>query len=165
MAKMKTKSTLRRLRILLTLVLGIVLTGSPLAGETSAKHDLSAEIKTFDSYTKDFHAALQSVHGEEFESANYLQELSAKVSERLTSLKYTLKIYDSISCKSDRETVKALVKDQLAMNAYLINSDADTLLGMLAFVKVPATAQMGLKLKDDMRATKERLDSIAASLD
>jgi hypothetical protein len=36
---------------------------------------------------------------------------------------------------------------------------------MLVFVEVPATAQRGLKLKDDMRATKDKLDKIAASLD
>jgi hypothetical protein len=35
---------------------------------------------------------------------------------------------------------------------------------MLSFVKVPAIAQAGLKMKDDMRLAKETLDTIAASL-
>jgi hypothetical protein len=36
---------------------------------------------------------------------------------------------------------------------------------MLNFIEVPATAQLGLKLKDDMQATKDRLDKIATLLD
>jgi hypothetical protein len=36
---------------------------------------------------------------------------------------------------------------------------------MLSFVKVPAIAQTGLKMKDDMRAAKAKLDSITDSLE
>jgi hypothetical protein len=35
---------------------------------------------------------------------------------------------------------------------------------MLNFIEVPATAQLGLKLNDDMQATKDKLDKIAISL-
>lgn len=35
---------------------------------------------------------------------------------------------------------------------------------MLAFIEVPATAQLGMKLKDDMRATKDKFDEIVAPM-
>ena len=58
-----------------------------------------------------------------------------------------------------------LVKEQLALNTYLINYDTDRVAGMLSFVKVPTIAQTGLKLKDGMRAAKANLDSIINSLE
>jgi hypothetical protein len=48
--------------------------------------------------------------------------------------------------------------------AFKFENDGDRIGQMLVFVEVPATAQLGLKLKDDMQATKVKLDKIAASL-
>ena len=75
-----------------------------------------------------------------------------------------LRMYDAISCESDRQNVKSIVKEQLAMYSWLFEQEVARTTGGLRFVKIPAAAHMGLKMKDDMRATKERLDATSASL-
>lgn len=154
------------------LTFGILfLTGFFLAGGmadsqvVANKHDLTPEISAFSDYTHDFQAATKTVQGAEVVTTSVLENISVIVEERLTSLKYTLQIYDMISSKTDREKVKSLVKEQLTLNAYLINYDTDRLAGMLSLVKVPAIAQTGLKMKDDMRTAKAKLDSITDSLE
>jgi hypothetical protein len=150
--------------IALLLVAMIQIVGTASSQTAASKHDLSRDVKTFETYANDFRAAKQNVHGVEFEGTDFLENTSQMVEERLDDLSYTLRLYDRISCKADREKVKSLVKEQSGLIAYLINYDADRVAGMLSFVKVPATAQTGLKMKDDMRAAKEKLDAIAASL-
>jgi hypothetical protein len=131
----------------------------------AGKHDLSAAINAFSDYTHDLQAATKTVQGEEVLTTSFLENVSVIIEERPTSLKYTLQIYDTISSKTDRDKVRSLVKEQLALNTYLINYDTDRVAGMLSFVKVPAIAQTGLKMKDDMRAAKAKLDSITDSLE
>jgi hypothetical protein len=59
---------------------------------------------------------------------------------------------------------KDILRQQLFDTAFKFENDGDRIAQMLVFIEVPATAQLGLKLKDDMRATKDKLDKIAASL-
>jgi hypothetical protein len=149
----------------------VVLTSFFFVGEMAdsqvavGKHDLGGAINAFSNYTHDFQAATKTVKGEEVLTTSFLENVSVIIEERLTSLKYTLQIYDTISSKTDRDKVRSLVKEQLALNTYLINYDTERVGGMLSFVKVPAIAQTGLKMKDDMRAAKAKLDSIIDSLE
>lgn len=106
----------------------------------------------------------QNVSGRECESTVFLENISASVGERLIALHFALQMFDSISCESDCEKVKNIVKARLDWSAELINYDSDRVSGMLPFVTIPSTARMGLKMKDDMRAVKEKLDAIAAAL-
>jgi hypothetical protein len=48
--------------------------------------------------------------------------------------------------------------------AIKFENDGDRIAQMLTFTEVPATAQLGLKLRDDMLATSNKLDKIAISL-
>ena len=89
-----------------------------MGGKTSSsqavggKHDLSGQIKIFDNYARDFQAAEKAVHGKDFETAEFLENTSRFVDERLYAVKYTLQIYDAMSCKTDKEKVKRLVNEQ-----------------------------------------------------
>ena len=83
----------------------------------------------------------------------------------MLALNFTLRVYRSISCTADRKQAKDILRQQLLDTAIKLENDGDRIAQMLTFIEVPATAQLGLKLKDDMQATKDRLDKIAALLD
>lgn len=126
--------------------------------------DLGAELEAYSHYVDDFHAAGQDASGPEFGATDYLQTASSLAFERLLALNFTLRVYRSISCTADRKQANDILRQQLSDTAFKFENDGDRIGQMLVFVEVPATAQLGLKLKDDMRATKDKLDKIAASL-
>jgi hypothetical protein len=113
----------------------------------------------------DFHAAAQGASGPEFGATDYLQTTSSLAFERLLALNFTLRVFRSISCRADRKQAKDVLRQQLFDTASKFENDGDRITQILTFIEVPATAQLGLKLKDDMQATKDRLDKIATLLD
>ena len=127
--------------------------------------DLGAELEAYSHYVDDFHAAEQGASGPEFEATDYLQTTSSLAFERVLALNFTLRVYRSISCTADRTQAKDILRQQLLDTAFKFKNEGDRIAEMVTFIEVPATAQLGLKLKDDMRATKDKLDKIAASLD
>jgi hypothetical protein len=58
---------------------------------------------------------------------------------------------------------KTVLQEQLHDTAFKFKNEANKIAEMLKFIRVPATAQLGLKLKEDMRATNDKLDKISAS--
>ena len=126
--------------------------------------DLGAQLEVYSHYVDDFHAAAQGTSGPEFGATDYLQTASSLAFERLLALNFTLRVYRSISCTADRKQAKDILRQQLLDTAFKFENDGDRITQMLNFIEVPATAQLGLKLKDDMQATKDKLDKIAASL-
>ena len=126
--------------------------------------ETAPEIKKYEGYFTDFHAAEQNETGEEFESTDYLQNTAYLAEERMVALDYSLAVYQSISSATDKAKAATIVKAQLEYYSWQFKFESDKLAGMLKFVKTPATIQLGLELKGDMRATKDRLDKIAASM-
>ncbi len=130
----------------------------------SPQRVLSAQVKTFSDYSKDFRALEGSLHGEDLQAVEFLDGAAATAEDRLHAAKAMLDMYDNISCKPDRDRVRPILKEQLAMYSWLMDHEADRTAGFLQFAKVPAAAQLGLRMKDDMRAAKGKLDEIGASL-
>jgi len=131
----------------------------------SSPHDLSPQLNAFQNYSKDFREMLKASHGEEFEVVDLLDHVATTAEDRLDATAAMLQMYDNISSKSHRARVKPILKKQLAMYSWLFDQETSRTAGALTFVKAPAAAQMGLRMKDDLRAAKEKLDAIAASLE
>jgi hypothetical protein len=150
----------------LVLSLGLSFLFLPLGtGGEQTSDQMGDEFKKYQNYYRDFRAAEDGETGEEFASTEFLENISYVAEERVFALGYSLQIYKSFSCANGRTAAKGSLKEQLSYVSWQFNNDADRVAGFLKFVKVPATAQLGLKMKDDMRATKDNLDKIAASLD
>jgi hypothetical protein len=130
----------------------------------ASTRDLGAELDAYSRYVDDFHAAEQGVRGPEFEATDFLQTTSSLAFERVLALNFTFRVYRSISCTADRKQAKDILRQQLLDTASKFENDGDRIAQMLTFIEVPATAQLGLKLKDDMLATSDKLDKIAISL-
>jgi len=130
----------------------------------SSQHDLSAQLKIFSNYSKDFRALEDSLHGEDLQAVQFFDGVATTAGDRLDAAKTMLEMYDNISCKPDSARVKPILKKHLEMYSWLMDHEADRSAGFLQFAKVPAAAQLGLKMKDDLRAAKGKLDELAASL-
>ncbi len=120
--------------------------------------------KTFSTYSKDFRALEDSLRGDELQEVQFLEGVAATAEDRLHAANAMLEIYGNVSCKPDREKVKSILKEQLDYYSWQMGNEADRSAGSLQFAKTPAVAQMGLKMKDDLRVAKGKLDEIAASL-
>ena len=130
----------------------------------SNPHDLSARVTAFGNYVKDFRAMEKPLQGEELEVLRFLDQVATTAEDRLGAANTLLQMYDSISCKPDRVRAKRILKAQLDYYSWVFDSEVTRVTGGLTFVKVPAAAQIGLRMKDDLRAAKEKLDAIAASV-
>jgi hypothetical protein len=126
--------------------------------------EMSAEVKKYGNYVTDFRAAEKGEIGEEFESTEFLESVSYVAQERVLAADYTLAMYRSISPADDKAKAARIAKEQLEYCSWQFKHEAERIAGMLKFGKVPATIQLGLKLKDDMRATEIKLGQLAASL-
>ena len=73
-------------------------------------------------------------------------------------------VYSGMECDADREKARTALKNRLGFYAHLLDIEADQISGHLGFTKLPATAQMGTRLRDELRAAKGKMDEIAKSL-
>jgi hypothetical protein len=129
------------------------------------EHALGPKVKMFNNYSKDFEAMEQPLHGEELQVVEFLEQVAKTAEDRLYALDAQLRMYDSVSCKDDRAKVKNILKGQLDYYSWLFDSEIKRTTGGLTYSKIPVAAQEGLRMKDDLRAAKEKLDAISASLD
>ena len=152
--------------VLSTLSLSAAFSFSVLIGKAqSGSHDLSPQIKSFENYSKDFRAMRTPVTGEDWEALVDLDDTAFRTEDRLHAANAALEMYDAISSQPDRLRAKRILKERLLdYYSWAFDQDATRTAGLLTFVKIPAAAQLGLKMKEDLRAAKETIDAITASL-
>ncbi len=157
---------------ILSLVALVFLVMQPTGGQVAGSHPfpklhaLGPQVKLFNNYSKDFEAMEEPLHhGEELEVLQFLDQAAKTAEDRLYALDAELRMYDSVSCKPDRDNLKIILKGQLEYYSWVFDSEVTRVTGGLTFIKMPAAAQTGLRMKDDLRAAKGKLDAIAASLD
>ena len=128
-------------------------------------HDLVALVEKFEGYKDDFLEMAESRKGDpEFELLMYLENIAARVDERLSADQIMISMYDQIQCPDDRARVRAYVSAHFAHESKAIDFDLASVNRTLVHSQISAVAQIGLQMKNDLRATKEKLDSIIASL-
>ena len=161
---MKRKHTAAAAAILGGLALAAFFNLLGVQAADSPQQDLGSQVKTFSNYSKDFRALEDSLHGEDLQAVQFLDSVATTAEDRIHAAKAMLSMYDNISCKPDRARVRPILKEQLDMYSWMMDHEADRTAGFLQFAKVPAAAQLGLRMKDDLRAAKNKLDEIATSL-
>jgi hypothetical protein len=173
---MKTHLTLHRAGLvgLVTLLLGAF---PPLGGGQAEKaqpqtsqppvdyeRDIASRKKTLLGEASDLDEMAKSLQGTELNAVLRVDEKAGHGVMELDATLWFLNVYDNMQCEADREVAKATLKNRLAFYSHLLDIEADQVAGNLAFATLPATAQAGQRIKDDLRAAKNKLDEIAASL-
>ena len=60
--------------------------------------------------------------------------------------------------------LRKILKSQLDYCSWGVDSEVKRTTGRTTFAKSQAAAQMGIRLKDDLRTAKDKIDAIASSL-
>jgi hypothetical protein len=128
-------------------------------------HDLNAKktalMKDFD----DFGAMAQSLQGAELSTLTELNDIAMEGVMELDATISFLQVYRNMQCEPDRATAKSALKNRLGAYSHMLGLEAETTPRYLAFTKLPATAQAGFRMRDELLAAKNKLDTIAASLE
>jgi|HubBroStandDraft_2_1064218.scaffolds.fasta_scaffold39613_1 hypothetical protein len=161
---MKSKLT----GLLIALAVGITLTASippRINGQTRpVPHDLSGQVRTFENHIKDIRA-MENANPVDKEVLQDLEHSALTAEERLYAANTALEMYYSISSQADRANARRIVKEKfLDYYSWAFDQEVTRTTGELTFIKGPAVAALGLHVKDDMRAAKDKLDAIATSL-
>ena len=115
----------------------------------------------------DLEAVAKSVQNQASLEFNIAMELDGKAGSSIEELDATLwflAVYDHMQCEPDRDVAKQALVNRLGLYAHLLEIRADQAAGNIALARLPATVQMGTRIKDDVRAAKATLDNIAATL-
>jgi hypothetical protein len=129
------------------------------------ERDIATRKKALLDETTDLEAMAKSVTGVEFDAAMNLDREAGEGVMELDATLWFLGVYDNMQCEPDREVAEAALKNRLGFYSHLLGLEADQAAGYLSFTKLPATAQAGQRVKEELRTAKNRLDEIAASLE
>ena len=127
---------------------------------------IRTKAKLFLNYSKDFidFAKSHKNEGLEYETTLDLHLISQTMSDRMDSASTIMQMYETVLCKEDRTSLVPIVKDQLQYYSKETEVDIEQTNIDLAYVKSTAAAQLGLRMKDDLRDVKETLDSMERTL-
>jgi hypothetical protein len=126
--------------------------------------DLEAKKAALLNESKDLTTMAQSLQGTEQDTLLRLTNMAQYGMMELDATGAFLAVYDKMQCEPDRAVAKAALKNRLAFYSGLLGMHADGIAGYLTLTKLPATAQAGFRLRDDLRVAKRKLDAIADSL-
>ena len=93
-----------------------------------------------------------------------LDETASSAADYLGSIADLLAVYKNLECEADRAIMKPLLEDRLRLYSGLLDISAETAAIPLGSANQQATTEKALKLRDDLLAAKNKLDSITASL-
>jgi hypothetical protein len=128
------------------------------------ERDLAAKKKTLLSESTDLEEMGKSLKGRNFDTALRVDQKAQQGIMELDSALWLLGIYDNMQCAPDREIAKTALKNRLAFYSYLLGLEADQVAGDLTFANSLATLQTELRVKDELRAAKSKLDEIVSSV-
>lgn len=170
---MRTSIILRRASLLILVALGtapVPVVSARLGGQNDVSQvqsdlrDLAANKTTLENDSGDLEAMATSIQGSEQETLIDFDTIAQKGFLEVDATISFLGVYSKMQCEPDRATAKATLENRIGFYSHILSLEVDHTNGTLAFAKLPATAQEGTRLRDDLRAAKDKLDGIAASL-
>jgi hypothetical protein len=129
--------------------------------------DLTARKTALLTDSQDLEAMAQSlngVQGGEFSTAMSLDEKASQGIMEVDAAIWFVALYSKMQCEPDREVARAALKNRLGFYAHLLDMEADNVGGHLSFTKLPAIAQSGARVRDELRGAKAKMDEIAGRL-
>jgi hypothetical protein len=126
------------------------------------ERDLAAKKNTLLSESTDLEAMAKSLKGPDFEAALEVDTKAQHGVMELDAAIWFLDLYNNMQCAQDREIAKTALKNRLGFYSYLLGLEADQVAGHLAFANSPAIVQSGMRVKDELRGAKGKLDEIVS---
>jgi hypothetical protein len=128
------------------------------------ERDLAARKNTLLSESTDLQAMAKSLKSPDFDAALEVDTKAQHAVMELDAAIWFLDTYNNMQCVQDREIAKIALKNRLEFYSYLLGLEADQVAGHLAFANSPAVVQSGMRVKDELRAAKGKLDEIVSAV-
>lgn len=126
--------------------------------------DLDTRKKNLMAQSDDMASIAKSLHGFDFDNAMSISDHAQHGMLYLDAVYCFVDTYDRMQCAEDKNVAKAVLQDRLGFYALMLGMAVDRTNGHLGLTRVPAVAQQGQRIRDELRAAKVKLDEIAASL-
>jgi hypothetical protein len=120
--------------------------------------------KTFLNYSGQFIEMAKPLSGQQADVAWGLQGAAERTHIEVAAAAAMLQIQSQISCESDRTNAGNLTGAQLSQYYNILESEIKQGRHLLALTKIPAVAEVGLRMTDDLQSLRMRLDSARRSL-
>lgn len=165
----KPRSTYKRTGLavmtMLTLVMSFSKVNKVMGNQQNletAYSSLQAQEKRFAQYNQDF--AQFIISGQtvaiEYEVASSLTATASSASQEVHAARTLVYVYYSLSCVEDRSRIKPVVQEELSMYSHDLSLRVNEANINIASAKRPGVAAEAINMRDDLRRTKNILDSI-----
>ena len=134
------------------------------AAKKAVLGDLDTRKKNLIAQSDDMNSIEKSLNGFDFNNAGTIADHAQQGMMYLDAIYWFVGIYDRMQCDEDKNLAKAVLQNRLGFYAHLLDMAVDQTNGNLGLTRVPAVAQQGQRIRDELRAAKVKLDEIAASL-
>lgn len=135
-----------------------------IAARKVVESDLGMRKKNLLTQSGDLESITKSLNGVDFDNALSIDERAGQGVMYLDAIYWFVGTYDRMQCDEDKNVAKAVLQNRLGFYAHLLDMAVDQTNGYLGRTRVPAVAQQGQRIRDELRAAKVKLDEVAASL-
>jgi hypothetical protein len=126
--------------------------------------DLDTRKKNLIAESDDMNSIAKSLNGFDFNNAGTIVDHAQQGMMYLDAMFWFVGTYDRMQCNEDKNLAKAVLQNRLGFYTHMLDMAVDQTNGNLGLTRVPAVAQQGQRIRDELRAAKVKLDEIAASL-
>ena len=135
-----------------------------IAAKKAVEGDLGTRKKNLLTQSGDLESIMKSLSGVDVDNALAIDERAGQGAMYLDASYWFVGTYDRMQCDEDKNIARTVLQNRLGFYAHLLDMAVDQTNGSLGLTRVPAVAQQGQRIRDELRAAKVKLDEIAASL-
>lgn len=135
-----------------------------IAAKKAVEADLGTRKRNLIAQSGDLESIATPLSGMEMDNALEIDMHAQQGMTYMDAIYWFVVTYDRMQCDEDKNLAKAVLQDRLAFYAHMLDMAVDQTNGNLGLTRVPAVAQQGQRIRDELRAAKTKLDEIAASL-
>jgi hypothetical protein len=169
---MKTKGTLCEVSLVALLAAVFAVFPVPLGGQTANSqaspdvNDLLAKRAALVNDSDDFNKMQQSLgtSSPSFWLESQIGDDARTGTALIGDAIWFLGVYEKMQCEPDRIAVKGALNNRLPFYSHVLDVEANSITGTLAYEQSPAMTQAGFRIRDDLRAAKDKMDAINVSL-
>ncbi|SPE27158.1 exported hypothetical protein [Candidatus Sulfotelmatomonas gaucii] len=134
------------------------------AAKKAVEADLGTRKKNLIAQSEDMESIAGSLSGFDLDNALAIDDRAEQGMAYLDATYWFVVTYNRMQSDEDKNIAKAVLQNRLAFYAHMLDMSVDQTNRSLGLTRLPAVAQQGQRIRDELRAAKLKLDEIAASL-
>jgi hypothetical protein len=135
-----------------------------IVAKKAVEADLIARKENLITQSGDLESIAKSLHGVDIDNALAIDQRASQGMAYLDAMYWFVVTYNRMQCDEDKNIAKTVLRNRLGFYAHVLDMAVDQTNEFLGQARVPAVAQQGQRIRDELRAAKLKLGEIAASL-